>query len=93
MLSVAAVRAVVENVATPDEFTFPDPSTVVPLLKLTVPSDEPVGAGVTVAVNSSVCPAGTGFGEAVTTVTVTVCAIPAKAVVADWLAVWAASPG
>ena len=50
------------NVATPAELIVADPSKVLALKKLTLPSDEPVGAGETVAVSVTVCPAVAGFG-------------------------------
>jgi hypothetical protein len=63
---------VVLNVATPEEFTFAVPSRVEPLKKLTVPTVEPVGAGVITAVKVMDCPAGEGLGEAVRAVVVVV---------------------
>ena len=62
----------VTNVATPEEFTVRVPSRVEPLKKLTVPSVEPVGAGLTVTVKVTGCPTTTGFGEAASVVEVTV---------------------
>ena len=61
------------SVATPDAFKLLVPSSVAPLKKLTVPSDEPVGAGVTVAVSVTCCPAAAvaaGLDTSVVVVTV-----------------------
>ena len=52
---VPAGRLEVVKVATPDEFTFAVPSSVLPLKKLTVPAGVPVGVGVTVAVRVTGC--------------------------------------
>ena len=60
------------RLATPAELTFPDPSEVLPLKKLTPPRLEPVGVGATVAVSVTDCPAFAGFGEALSTVPVEV---------------------
>src|SRR5271156_6824946 len=46
------------------------PDSVAPKQKFTVPSVPPVGVGVTVAVNVTVCPINAGFGKAVSVVVV-----------------------
>jgi len=53
-----------DSVATPEEFTLPDPNTVDPFMKLTVPDSEAVPLALTVATRFRVCPAVTGFGDA-----------------------------
>jgi hypothetical protein len=71
-LNTPAGRLLVVNIATPEELTFPLPSSVPPLKKFTVPNGVPVGAGVTVAVNVTGCPATAGFGVTTKVVVVTV---------------------
>jgi hypothetical protein len=68
-------RLLVVNVATPEELTVPVPNTVTPFLKVTKPAGVPVGAGVTVAVKVTSCPAVAGFGTTVKVVVVTVSAL------------------
>jgi hypothetical protein len=63
-LYVPAGRDAIDSVATPEEFTLPDPSTVDPFMKLTVPDSEPVPLVLTVATRFRVCPTVTGFGDA-----------------------------
>ena len=53
-----------DSVATPEEFTLPDPNTVDPFMKLTVPDSDAVPLALTVATRFRVCPAVTGFGDA-----------------------------
>jgi hypothetical protein len=58
-------------VATPDEFTVAAaPIWVAPMKKLTVPREEPVGAGETVAVSVTVAPNVAGLGAATRAVVV-----------------------
>jgi hypothetical protein len=71
-LSTPVGRLLVVNVATPEELTVPLPNNVAPLKKFTVPKGAPVGAGVTVAVNVTGCPAIAGFGLTTKVVVVTV---------------------
>jgi len=52
------------NVSTPEEITLAVPRRVAPSKKLTVPREFPVGAGETVAVKTTDCPAVAGFGLA-----------------------------
>jgi hypothetical protein len=71
MLRTPAGSVVLVSVATPEEFTVAAlPICVAPLKKLTVPTEEPVGVGVMVAVNVSVWPVVTGFGASVSAVAV-----------------------
>jgi len=72
MLSEPAGSELVANVATPEEFTVPFPSSVAPLKKFTLPNGDPVGAGLTVAVNVTDCPELAGLSEDVTVVVVEV---------------------
>ena len=72
MLSDPLGRALVANVATPDEFTVLFPSSVAPLKKFTLPSGDPVGAGLTVAVNVADCPELAGLSEEANAVVVEV---------------------
>ena len=58
------------SVATPEEFTLADPSTVDPFMKLTVPDSEAVPLAFTVATRLSACPTVTGFGDAIRLVVV-----------------------
>jgi hypothetical protein len=74
-LNTPAGRLLVVNVATPEELTVPLPNSVPPLKKFTVPNGVPVGAGVTVAVNVTGCPAVAGFGATTNVVVVTVWAL------------------
>ena len=59
-----------DSVATPEAFTLPDPSTVDPFMKLTVPDSDAVPLALTVATMFRVCPAATGFGDATKVVSV-----------------------
>jgi hypothetical protein len=59
-----AANALVLKVATPKEFTFIVPSSVVPSKKLIVPRGEPVGVGDTVPVSVTECPSTAGLGLA-----------------------------
>jgi len=61
---VPAGRDATDSVATPEAFTLPDPSTVDPYMKLTVPDIDAVPLALTVATRLRFCPAVTGFGEA-----------------------------
>ena len=70
MLFAPTGRLLVANVATPEEFIVPFPSSVAPLKKFTLPSGDPVGAGLTVAVNMTDCPKVAGFVEAASAVVV-----------------------
>jgi hypothetical protein len=63
-LYVPAGRDAVDSVATPEVFTLPDPSTVDPLMKLTVPDSDAVPFALTVATRFRVCPVVTVFGDA-----------------------------
>ena len=63
-------RLFVLSVATPDALKVPTPSCAAPLKKLTVPSDEPVGAGDTVAVSVTASPKLAGDGDAASVVVV-----------------------
>jgi len=63
-LYVPAGRDAVDSVATPEEFTLPDPNTVEPFMKLTVPDSDAVPLTLTVATRFRVCPTVTGFGDA-----------------------------
>jgi hypothetical protein len=80
-LAVPTASVEVVTVATPEEFTTAAlPICVAPLKKLTVPSGEPVGVGVMVAVNVTVAPKVAGFGEGTSAVvvacnTVRLCAV------------------
>jgi hypothetical protein len=85
-------NVVVEKVASPDEFTMTVPSSVAPSKKLTVPVGDPEGAGETVAVKTTLCPAMAGLGEAVSEVVVVVAPTPLKGIAADWLAAKDESP-
>ena len=69
-LRLPAGRVVLVSVAMPLAPTVPVPSCVEPLRNVTVPSDEPVGAGVTVAVSVTVWPNVAGLGEPASTVVV-----------------------
>jgi hypothetical protein len=71
----------VDSVATPEEFTLADPSTVDPLMKLTIPDSDAVPLALTVATRFSVWPAVTGFGDA--TRLVLVAEITCKGAAAD----------
>ena len=64
------VRLLVMKTAIPDASTFTVPSKVAPSEKSTVPSAEPVGAGVTAAVKVTAAPTVAGFGDAVSVVVV-----------------------
>jgi hypothetical protein len=64
-LYVPAASDVVVSVATPEELRVADPSSAEPLRKLTVPAGHTEPSPVNVAVNVSVWPALTGFGDAV----------------------------
>jgi len=64
------VRLLVMKTAIPDASTFTVPSKVAPSEKSTVPSAEPVGAGVTAAVKVTAAPTVAGFGDAVSVVAV-----------------------
>jgi hypothetical protein len=70
--NVPTGRLLVVNVATPEALRVPVPNTVTPFLKVTKPAGVPVGAGVTVAVKVTSCPAVAGFGATVKVVVVTV---------------------
>jgi hypothetical protein len=72
MLPTPLGREEMLKVATPAELTVPVPSRVVALKKLTVPRDEPVGAGEIVAVKVTDCPAGAGLGDPVSVIVVDV---------------------
>jgi hypothetical protein len=65
-----AARADVGNVATPEEFRVPVPSTVEPFRKLTVPAGTVVSLPLTDAVKVRVLPTATGFGAATSVVVV-----------------------
>ena len=71
-----------DSVARPEEFTLPDPSTVDPFMKLTVPVGDALPLALTVATRLSACPAMTGFGDAtrLTLVAETTC----RGATADW---------
>jgi hypothetical protein len=74
MLCAATFRLLVMNTAMPDAFRFTVPSNVAPSEKLTVPSEDPVGTGLTAAVNVTAAPTVAGFGEPVRVVVVRVAA-------------------
>ena len=74
MLCAATVRLLVMKTAMPDAFRFTAPSKVAPSEKLTVPSEEPVGTGLTAAVNVTAAPTVAGFAEPVRLVVVVVAA-------------------
>src|SRR5580698_5078611 len=74
MLCAATFRLLVMNTARPDAFRFTAPSKVAPSEKLTVPSEDPVGTGLTAAVNVTAAPTVAGFGEPVRLVVVRVAA-------------------
>jgi hypothetical protein len=78
-LNVPAGNALVLKVAVPETPTGLDPIIVVPLKKLTVPSDEPVGTGLIVAVNKTDCPNVEEAGFAVSAVVVGVVTVRLKA--------------
>ena len=65
-------RLLLVKLAIPEESTVPVPSNVAPLKKLTVPAGVPVGAGSTVAVKATGCPAKAVPGAATNVVAVTV---------------------
>src|SRR5580698_11383607 len=74
MLCAATFRLLVMNTARPDAFRFTAPSKGAPSEKLTVPSEDPVGNGLTAAVNVTAAPTVAGFGEPVSDVVVVVAA-------------------
>jgi hypothetical protein len=61
--SEPACKVVNVSVATPEELGVAVPRVVLPFRKVTVPGEPPVGAGVMVSVNVTLCPNVTGFGE------------------------------
>jgi hypothetical protein len=69
-LYVPAGRDAMDSVATPEEFTLPNPSTVDPFMKLTVPDSDAVPLALTVATMFRVWPVVTGFGDATRVVSV-----------------------
>lgn len=73
--SVPEGRELTVKVATPALFSVAVPSSVAPLRKFTVPKGEPVGAGATVTVSVTACPAVAGLGEVVSVVVVGVPAL------------------
>jgi len=76
-----------DSVATPEEFTLADPSTVDPFMKLTVPDSDAVPLALTVATMLRVCPTVTGFGDATRLVIVAaVAAVTVSEAAADVLA-------
>ena len=81
-LYVPAGRDVTDSVATPEEFTLPDPSTVDPFMKLTAPVGDALPLALTVATRLSACPAMTGFGDA--TRLILVAETTCKGATADW---------
>jgi len=74
ILCAVTVRLLVMKTAMPDALRFTVPSKVAPSEKLTVPSEEPVGTGLTAAVNVTAAPTVAGFGEPVSDVVVRVAA-------------------
>jgi hypothetical protein len=74
MLCAATVRLLVMKTAMPDAWRFIVPSKVAPSEKLTVPSEDPVGTGLTAAVKVTAAPTVAGFGEPVSDVVVVVAA-------------------
>ena len=66
------------KVATPELLSVAVPSSVAPLRKFIVPTGVPVGAGATVTVKVTGCPAVAGLGEEVSVVVVTI--VPALTV-------------
>ena len=78
-------RLVVENEAPPEAFKFTVASSVAPSKKLTVPSDPPVGVGLTVAVRNTGLPVYPGLGVTTSAVVVEAGTNPDKATVVDWL--------
>jgi len=76
MLSDPLERALVANVATPEELTVPLPSSVTPSRKFTLPNDDPVGVGLIVAVKVTDCPGFAGFEDDVSAVVVDARATP-----------------
>ena len=79
MLFAPTGRLLVANVAIPEEFTVPFPSSVTPFRKFTLPSGDPVGIGLTVAVNVTDCPKVAGFTDEVSAVVVTAVTISVSA--------------
>ncbi len=74
------------SVATPEEFTLADPSTVEPFMKLTVPVGEAVPVALTVATSLRADPTMTEFGDATRlVVVVTLAAVTVTAAAADAL--------
>ena len=85
-LYVPAGRDVIDSAATPEEFTLPDPSTVEPFMKLTVPVGEAVPVALTVATRLRADPTMTEFGDATRlVVVVTLAAVTVTAAAADAL--------
>ncbi len=65
-------RLLLVKLAIPEESTVPVPTSVFPLKKLTVPAGVPVGAGITVAVMVTACPAKAGLGATESVVSVAI---------------------